>query len=583
VVKIRQKSSREGQTSIDFLTGMTLFILTLLFALTFMFTMIQPYSSTAGDSIRVADRASDRIQTDVFRSADQPPGYFDHGNISEFFENKSDDEVRDSLGLSEVNRFNISLSSDYTNYGTKEDLVAYWPLNERRSEEARDVHGESIDTRLHGEIEGGVTTDVRGISSSGAYRFEGYEDAINVSEQRELNPAADTGNMTLSAWVKHEGAQPTFATIAAKGYNNGYQMHLDSSGGETLEPTFERGGGGEADWSSPLNEGEWYHIVGVYNSTAGQELKMYVNGDLKGQGSDTIGNAIGDSFAIGSNLQSPPSDRRYFNGVIDEVRLYDRALDEDEIAELYSSASVLSPDKPDPTAHNTLVDTTYIRGEEVPSGQDIASVSSRKRVGFVGVDENVDPSTSSSSTSRTTQRVEFPISPGSSSVGNSLDALNITYPSSVNVTPFIQECGNSDNAQNGTKPPCPGLIDVGLDTDGDGVVDVDASDEVECGGNDCVTPDPNNGDGVMIPDGIWTDENGLRIELGNGPQLDPTDVVVAEYPIGDPDAETACANSVTTVNPDSENNKKSLNVCGGSSGSDSDPDIGTVEVDIKVW
>lgn len=592
---VRENGDGYGQTSIDFLVGMTLFMLTLIFALNFMSGMVEPYTSTSGESIEVADRASDKLYTDTLSSPNQRPGYFNYSSVSEFFENSSEPDIRDALGLSETQNFNITVSSDYTSYGPRDGLIAYWSLNERRSEEATDIAG-PVSTRLNGGVEGNITTDMRGISSSGAYKFNDAEAAINVTNDPSLNPA-DTGNLTISAWVKPRQTQPDYATIAAKGLDSGYQMHLESDGA-TRNPVFEGGDTSnppEAQWNNPLDAGEWHHLVGVYQNHSSdpdhEYLKLYVNGDLKvtnwENGSNkAIAAAPGDNFGIGNNLQT--SDR-HFNGIIDEVRLYDRALSESEVKDMYESAGVLSPDKPDTgSSINPIVNTTYTVGDEIPSGQDIASVSSRTRVGYIGRygQTGDDTVTRNRDGGDNSQRLEFTVD--SSVDGEKLSIINVTYPpSSVNVTPLIMACANSENARDGIQPPCPGLIDVGIDSDGDGTVDEDLSDYVRCRSDDCVTPNPGAGDGLMIADGIFRDEHGLRLELetpAHAPDLEESDTVIFEYPLGDPDANTACGDSDARI--ESGRNtviERSLNVCGDSGTSDSSPDIGTAEVSVKVW
>jgi hypothetical protein len=542
----------DGQTSIDFLTGMTLFVLTLFFSLNFLFGMVQPYTDTGGDRIQVADRASDRLHTDVLSSEGSPPGYLNYTHTSEFFEDMTESEIRNSLGIPETRRFNVTLSSDYTSYGPKNGLLAYWPLNERRSEEARDVTANTLSTPLHGSIEGNVTTDVRGISSSGAYRFNDAEAAVNISEDPQLNPA-DPGNMTLSAWVRPEGTQPTYATVAAKGLNNGYQIHL-----ENRRPTFERGTGGEAQSSNPLDNGEWYHIVAVYNSTASDEMSIYVNGEFKDSDSDTIGAAPGDPFGIGNNLQTSS---RHFNGSIDEVRLYERPLSPSEIRGMYKSAGVLSPEKPDPSVHNTLVNTTYKVGEEVPSRQDIASVSTRTRVGYIGDEEEAKQGID-------VHRVEFPVSVGSPLAGDSLDEISIDYGSgAVDVSPLVDACADSPNARSGTSPPCPGLVTSGIDGDGDLSVDPgrDATDDVEC---------------CPPSDGLMTGGSSdvLEVEFAGNYNLFEGDTVIAEFPVSDPDADFACKNAEVDIN--GEGIDKTLNVCGDD---DKSSDIGVAEIKVTMW
>jgi hypothetical protein len=564
VVKIRQKNSREGQTSIDFLTGMTLFILTLVFAFQFMFGMVQPYTSTAEDSNRISDRVSDRGYTDVLSSSNSSPGEFSYSNLSDFFENTTESEVKEKLGLEDVNNFNITVSSGYTGYGTQEGLVAYWPMNERRSAEATDVANEPGE-RLNGEIQGNVTLDVRGISSSGAYRFRGPDAAVRVESDQSLNPAADTGNMTISAWVKPEGSQPPFATIVAKGFNDGYQMHLEGG-----EPVFEKGTGAEAQASKSLDNDKWYHLAGVYDSTASDRLKMYINGQLEAEDNDTIGNAPGDDLGIGKNLQNADPDDRFFNGVIDEVRIYERALGPNEITELYTTASKLSPSKADKSTNSPLTNTTYRLGKKAPSGQDIASVSTRKRVGYIefGEDGSDDGGSGTGGGGSATQRVEFPISAGSPAIGDSLNEIEIEYPSSVNVSPLVQACKDSPGSGS---PPCPGLVTVGIDGDGDGSIDPgrDATNDVEC----C----PGS-DGVMT----GSDENILVIQVSGNYNIGQDDTIITQYPLADPDAQLACENAVVDVN--NNNLDKSLNVCGEEDGGNSGgPDTSTVEITVRTW
>ena len=70
-----------------------------------------------------------------------------------------------------------------------------------------------------------------------------------------------------------------------------------------------------------------YHVVGVYNGTA---LKVYRNGTLTGQKSTTA--------TIGNQTQEISIGRyhsQYFNGTIDEVRIYNRSLTLEEISDYY--------------------------------------------------------------------------------------------------------------------------------------------------------------------------------------------------------------------------------------------------------
>ncbi|MGQ3685877.1 MAG: LamG domain-containing protein, partial [Candidatus Loosdrechtia sp.] len=80
-----------------------------------------------------------------------------------------------------------------------------------------------------------------------------------------------------------------------------------------------------------LSLNAWHHLVGVYN---GSTLKLYVNGtevnSIAASGSlDTSTYPL----RIGTRAVDPVN--RYFKGSIDEVRVYNRALSEQEVQSLY--------------------------------------------------------------------------------------------------------------------------------------------------------------------------------------------------------------------------------------------------------
>jgi hypothetical protein len=78
----------------------------------------------------------------------------------------------------------------------------------------------------------------------------------------------------------------------------------------------------------------WYHIV-YTTDTAANELKLYVDGQLVAEG--TTGGALEnmDERRIGSEHD----DGRYLEGMIDEVRIYNRVLSEDEVAQNFGVQS----------------------------------------------------------------------------------------------------------------------------------------------------------------------------------------------------------------------------------------------------
>lgn len=84
----------------------------------------------------------------------------------------------------------------------------------------------------------------------------------------------------------------------------------------------------------------WYHIIYTSN-TKDNELKLYVDGELVDDGNAGATPENMDERRIGSE-----HDGRFLIGMIDNVRIYDRILDEDEVKQNFDSQSDLLPVEP---------------------------------------------------------------------------------------------------------------------------------------------------------------------------------------------------------------------------------------------
>ena len=94
-------------------------------------------------------------------------------------------------------------------------------------------------------------------------------------------------------------------------------------------------GQGIAVSSVTIEAGDWVHVAGSFDKFA---VKVYVNGSLAGTtGLSGPINVENQPVTIGAHCACQPSDRNWFNGLIDDVRLYDAALSQEEIEALYLS------------------------------------------------------------------------------------------------------------------------------------------------------------------------------------------------------------------------------------------------------
>ncbi len=93
-----------------------------------------------------------------------------------------------------------------------------------------------------------------------------------------------------------------------------------------------------ATGTTTIQTGRWHHVAGVVDVNAGS-VKLYVNGKLDAEGQFEAGTegdpAMGTLFGAIGGVSTDESNPRTFDGVIDEVRIYDRAITADEAFDLY--------------------------------------------------------------------------------------------------------------------------------------------------------------------------------------------------------------------------------------------------------
>jgi hypothetical protein len=159
----------------------------------------------------------------------------------------------------------------------------------------------------------------------GALDFDGVNDRVSVNASTSLNL---TSAMTLEAWVYPTAAQSGWRTVVQKQVN-AYYLHASYSGG-ALRPT---GGGviGGGTTSSYITAptaiavNTWSHLALTYEGTT---QRLYVNGvQVASQVRSGAIQTTANPLWIGGN--SPYGE--YFQGRIDDVRVYSRALSIAEI------------------------------------------------------------------------------------------------------------------------------------------------------------------------------------------------------------------------------------------------------------
>ncbi|MBT6336091.1 DUF2341 domain-containing protein [Candidatus Woesearchaeota archaeon] len=207
----------------------------------------------------------------------------------------------------------------------------------------------------NGSVDGATFNSTAG-KYSGAYEFDGTNDYINVLNESVIN---NLSVKTVSAWFYAKGwgqiagspASGGWGRIVSKSSGNGFGWQLmlteiasDSTYNNTLQyrQDFDSTDGGWRLANDSIELNKWYCVTVTYNNTnVSNDPKIYLNGIEQTivEYSTPSGDARDDSsrnLTIGA-WTSSDSVARWFNGTIDEVRLWNRILSADEISQQYAS------------------------------------------------------------------------------------------------------------------------------------------------------------------------------------------------------------------------------------------------------
>jgi len=159
-------------------------------------------------------------------------------------------------------------------------------------------------------------------------KFDGVNDYVNTSNSASLNI---TGTVTACAWIKTAGTNNYSGIIDKFGSTVGYELVFDVFG----KLRFNLGGNpyGNAIGTTDLRSNTWQFVCGTYN---GSQIRAYVNGNSEKSTEYTTGLTLdAKTLQIGVDSDAP---NRYFNGSIDEVRIWNRALSSAEVRQQYYSS-----------------------------------------------------------------------------------------------------------------------------------------------------------------------------------------------------------------------------------------------------
>ncbi len=221
-------------------------------------------------------------------------------------------------------------------------LIVYYPFDEADGETASDKSKNKNDATLVG----GASWEPNGGKIDGALKLDGTNSSAEDNDGGNYINGLEA--FTFSVWVKSDSVPHDRGIMHGKdpsGPDDIFGIRYDSAswdlaGGSNLIKAGISPTGGDQRYESASNvqTTEWQHLVLTWSS--GEQLALYIDGELdephfKSAASD--GEISGASkFVIGRGAKDGAA--LGWTGLIDEVRLYNRVLEENEIAKLASGA-----------------------------------------------------------------------------------------------------------------------------------------------------------------------------------------------------------------------------------------------------
>lgn len=225
---------------------------------------------------------------------------------------------------------------------TPPGLIHRWRLDETTGTTAPNTAGSNNGT-LFNSPTWVPTSGVR----DGALRFDTATNTyVRVGRSAALEPAA----VSVSMWIKRNGPQDYIAGLLSKTYQNdgapvyaSYALAFANNSDTQLRFVIGRSGGVDSIDAGEVPDNTWTHIVATYDPAAtAPQARLYQDGVLVGSLTRTAAiaydaTATGDLY-MGSLTSS--STGQHFKGLMDDVMIFNRALTQQEVTDLYTASDL---------------------------------------------------------------------------------------------------------------------------------------------------------------------------------------------------------------------------------------------------
>jgi hypothetical protein len=215
------------------------------------------------------------------------------------------------------------------------DLVAHWTFDEGQGTVVNDSAGNNDGTNY------GATWATGPLA--GALSFDHTNDYVAVADDPSLR-FSQTSSFTLACWANVETGSMLISKMRGAGQRGVFGYQLQYAGGvkQAFYFSLESSYVNTVSVGTGVNSavpGVWYYVTAVYDN---KNIKIYLNGELKGTGifNYNTGTTTPDGpLGIGARIANGlPMNEWYFGGSLDDMRIYNEALSDDSVMQLYQDS-----------------------------------------------------------------------------------------------------------------------------------------------------------------------------------------------------------------------------------------------------
>jgi hypothetical protein len=199
---------------------------------------------------------------------------------------------------------------------------------------ANDVSGNGN----NGTVNGATLVADRFGNANSAYLFDGSSNYINIVNNSALN-FSNTVSFSISSWIKLSGSNANYSGIVTKmdGSGNGFQFVIgDNLTLNKLATEFGQGVVGVGfSGNQNLNDGLWHQVMYIVDRL-NNKVSFYVDNNLDAQVTSTNVSAANINNTSDLKIGVDRTMTDYFNGIMDDIRIYNKALSACDIDSLFN-------------------------------------------------------------------------------------------------------------------------------------------------------------------------------------------------------------------------------------------------------